>query len=67
MPPNKAFKNGHLTITGNYIIDPPQSLAAVVGYDKVLNRVCILHIGKTLASAGVKDDLLRTFPGTAIE
>jgi hypothetical protein len=66
-PPAKRFKNGHLTDTGNYVFDPPKALAGVVGYDKVLHRVCIIHVGKTLSCPGVTDDLLRTFPGTPSE
>ena len=43
---------------------PPKSLEGVVGYDKVLQRVCILHIGKTLGTQGVMEDLLARLPGT---
>jgi hypothetical protein len=46
---------------------PPKSLFDVPGYDKVLSRVCIMHIGKTLGSNGVLEDLLRALIGTAEE
>jgi len=52
---------------GNYVFAPPKSLEDVLGYDKVLSRMCIIHIGKSLAYPGVKDDLLRMLPGSPAE
>ena len=51
----------------NYIIDPPKALEGVVGYDRVLELACTVHLGKTLASTKVKEDVLRTFPGNVQE
>ena len=54
-------------MTGSYVFDPPASLKAVIGYDKVLARACTVHIGLTLSSPGVMADLLKFFPGTDSE
>lgn len=61
----ERYTNSTVTRLGSFVYKPSKRHFKLVGYNRVLQKMCINHIGKTLGSAGVEEDLRNTFEGTA--